>query len=115
MHCNSKTFFFFLPSCPVQAIITPPLTETISVSHLMKTDVKLTAEVSPSITLQTFAVMGLNTGFIQAASMAKGKIHTFLPLKVEAKFDITKANFKIKAFPIVLPVHALTARSEYFE
>uniref|UniRef100_A0A8C1QXD4 Si:dkey-4c23.3 n=1 Tax=Cyprinus carpio TaxID=7962 RepID=A0A8C1QXD4_CYPCA len=99
----------------VQAIITPPLTETISVSHLMKTDVKLTAEVSPSITLQTFAVMGLNTGFIQAASMAKGKIHTFLPLKVEAKFDITKANFKIKAFPIVLPVHALTARSEYFD
>uniref|UniRef100_A0A8C1M9D2 Si:dkey-4c23.3 n=1 Tax=Cyprinus carpio TaxID=7962 RepID=A0A8C1M9D2_CYPCA len=96
----------------VQAIITPPLTETISVSHLMKTDVKLTAEVSPSITLQTFAVMGLNTGFIQAASMAKGKIHTFLPLKVEAKFDITKANFKIKAFPIVLPVHALTARFE---
>uniref|UniRef100_A0A8C1MAR7 Si:dkey-4c23.3 n=1 Tax=Cyprinus carpio TaxID=7962 RepID=A0A8C1MAR7_CYPCA len=83
-------------SLKFQAIITPPLTETISVSHLMKTDVKLTAEVSPSITLQTFAVMGLNTGFIQAASMAKGKIHTFLPLKVEAKFDITKANFKIK-------------------
>ncbi|XP_016298359.1 vitellogenin [Sinocyclocheilus anshuiensis] len=96
----------------VQAIVTPPLTETISVSHLMKTDVKLTAEVSPSITVQTFAVMGLNTGFIQAASMAKGKIHTFLPLKVEAKFDITKANFKIKGFPIVLPVHALTARFE---
>uniref|UniRef100_A0A673KR31 Vitellogenin-like n=1 Tax=Sinocyclocheilus rhinocerous TaxID=307959 RepID=A0A673KR31_9TELE len=96
----------------VRAIITPPLTETISVSHLMKTDVKLTAEVSPSITLQTFAVMGLNTGFIQAASMAKGKTHTFLPLKVEAKFDITKANFKIKGFPIVLPVHALTARFE---
>ncbi|XP_026091760.1 vitellogenin [Carassius auratus] len=96
----------------VQAIFTPPLTETISVSHLMKTDVKLTAEVSPSIILQTFAVMGLNTGFIQAASMAKGKIHTFLPLKVEAKFDIAKANFKIKAFPVVLPVHALTARFE---
>uniref|UniRef100_A0A672N3S3 Si:dkey-4c23.3 n=1 Tax=Sinocyclocheilus grahami TaxID=75366 RepID=A0A672N3S3_SINGR len=96
----------------VQAIITPPLTETISVSHLMKTDVKLTTEVSPSITLQTFAVMGMNTGFIQAASIAKGKIHTFLPLKVEAKFDITKANFKIKGFPIVLPVHALTARFE---
>ncbi|XP_016117854.1 vitellogenin-like, partial [Sinocyclocheilus grahami] len=78
----------------------------------MKTDVKLTTEVSPSITLQTFAVMGMNTGFIQAASIAKGKIHTFLPLKVEAKFDITKANFKIKGFPIVLPVHALTARFE---
>ncbi|XP_050959598.1 vitellogenin [Labeo rohita] len=96
----------------VQAIITPPLTETISVAHLLKTDVKLTAEVSPSIALQTFVVMGLNTGFVQAASMAKGKIHAFLPLKVEAKFDITNANFKIQAFPVVLPVHALTARSE---
>ncbi|XP_043079840.1 vitellogenin [Puntigrus tetrazona] len=96
----------------VQALITPPLTETISVAHLMKTDVKLTAEVSPSIALQMFAVMGLNTGFVQAASMAKGKIHTFLPLKMEAKFDITKTNFKIKTFPVILPVHALTARFE---
>lgn len=101
---------FLLPSYPVQAIITPPLTETISVAHLMKTDVRITAEVLPSIALQTFAVMGLNTGFIQAASMARGKISTFFPLKMEAKFDIPNANFKIQAFPIVLPVHAVTAR-----
>ncbi|XP_073699963.1 vitellogenin [Garra rufa] len=96
----------------VQAIITPPLTETMSLAHLLKTDMKLTTEVSPSIALQTFAVMGLNTGFVQAASMAKGKIHTFLPLKLEAKFDLTNANFKIAAFPVVLPVRALTARFE---
>lgn len=88
---------FLLPSCPVQAIITPPLTETISVA------------VS-----QTFAVMGLNTGFIQAASMARGNISTFFPLKVEVKFDIPNANFKIQAFPIVLPVHAVTARYRIF-
>ncbi|KAL1251197.1 hypothetical protein QQF64_018993 [Cirrhinus molitorella] len=93
----------------VQAIMTPPLTETMSLAHLMKTDVKLTTEVSPSIALQTFAVVGLNTGFVQAAFMAKGKVHTFLPLKVEAKFDITNAHFKIEAFPAVLPVHSLTA------
>lgn len=105
---------FLLPSCPVQAIITPPLTETISVAHLMKMDVKLTAEISPSIALQTFAVMGLNTGFIQAASMARGNISTFFPLKVEVKFDIPNANFKIQAFPIVLPVHAVTARYRIF-
>lgn len=103
-----------MPSCPVQAIITPPLTETISVAHLMKMDVKLTAEISPSIALQTFAVMGLNTGFIQAASMARGHISTFFPLKVEVKFDIPNANFKIQAFPIVLPVHAVTARYRIF-
>ncbi|KAF4097788.1 hypothetical protein G5714_021796 [Onychostoma macrolepis] len=96
----------------VQALITPPITESISVAHLMKTVVKLTAEVSPSIALQTFAVIGLNTGFVQAASMAKGKIHTFLPLKVEAKFDITNTNVKIEAFPVVLTVHASTARFE---
>ncbi|XP_073669605.1 vitellogenin isoform X1 [Paramisgurnus dabryanus] len=94
----------------VQAIVTPPVSETISIAHLMKTDVKLTAEVSPSVALQTFAVMGMNTGFIRAASMAGGKIHTFLPLKVEAKFDIPNANLKIQAFPVVFPVHVATAR-----
>lgn len=96
--------------CPVQTIITPPVTESVSVAHLMKTDVKLTAEVTPSVALQTFALMGMNTGFIRAASMARGKIHTFLPLKVEAKFDIPKANFKIQAFPVAFPVHVATAR-----
>ncbi|KAI7791431.1 putative vitellogenin [Triplophysa rosa] len=94
----------------VKAIITPPVTERVSVAHLMKTDVKLTAEVSPRVALQTFAVMGMNTGFIQATSMARGTIHTFLPLKVEAKIDIPKANFKIQAFPVVFPVHVATAR-----
>ncbi|XP_056303589.1 vitellogenin [Danio aesculapii] len=96
----------------VQAIITPPLTESTSFAHLMKTDVKLTAEISPSIALQAFAVAGLNTGFIQAASIARGKIHTLMPLKVVAKFDIPNANFKLETFPIALPVHAVTAHFE---
>ncbi|XP_067252451.1 vitellogenin [Chanodichthys erythropterus] len=85
---------------------------TAAVAAANLKDVKLTAEILPSIALQTFAVMGLNTGFIQAASMARGKISTCFPLKVEAKFDIPNANFKIKVFPIVLPVHAVTARIE---
>nr|XP_021325376.1 vitellogenin [Danio rerio]XP_021330153.1 vitellogenin [Danio rerio] len=94
----------------VQAIITPPLTELTSVAHLMKTDVKVTAEISPSIALQAFAVAGINTGFIQAASIARGKIHTLMPLKVVGKFDITHANFKLQTFPIAFPVHAVTAQ-----
>nr|APB93354.1 vitellogenin 3 [Ctenopharyngodon idella] len=85
---------------------------TAAVAAANLKDVRITAEVLPSIALQTFAVMGLNTGFIQAASMARGKISTFFPLKMEAKFDIPNANFKIQAFPIVLPVHAVTARFE---
>lgn len=76
----------------------------------MKTDMKLTAEVSPRVALETFAVMGMNTGFIEANLIARGTIHTFLPLKVEAKIDIPKANFKIQAFPVVFPVHVATAR-----
>lgn len=100
--------------CPVQAIVTPPVSETINIGQLMKTDVKLTAEVSPSVALQTFAVMGMNTGLIRAASMAGGKIHTFLPLKLEAKIDIPNANLKIQAFPVVFPVHVATARYTIF-
>ncbi len=76
MHFNIEQNKIIMSFCPVQALITPPLTETISVAHLMKTDVKLTTEVSTNIALQTFAVMGLNTGFGQAESTAKGKIHT---------------------------------------
>ncbi|RXN18031.1 vitellogenin Ab [Labeo rohita] len=75
----------------VQAIITPPLTETISVAHLLKTDVKLTAEVSPSIALQTFVVMGLNT--------ADGPAVEGLELEVQLGPRAAKKLLKEISFP----------------
>ncbi|MCE7038715.1 DUF1943 domain-containing protein, partial [Bacillus cereus] len=57
-------------SVNVKATITPPLpeeTDTMTLEQLKKTDIQLQAEARPSIALQTFAVMGVNTALIQAA------------------------------------------------
>uniref|UniRef100_A0A672PSY3 Vitellogenin-like n=1 Tax=Sinocyclocheilus grahami TaxID=75366 RepID=A0A672PSY3_SINGR len=92
----------------VQATITPPLPEeieTMTLEQLKKTDVQLQAEARPSIALQTFAVMGVNTALIQAAVMARGKIRTITPGKVTARADILKGNYKVEALPVEVPEH----------
>nr|AIR92104.1 vitellogenin [Petroleuciscus esfahani] len=95
-------------SLNVKATITPPLPEeieTMTLEQLKKTDVQLQAEARPSIALQTFAVMGVNTALIQAAVMARGKIRTIAPGKVVARADILKGNYKVEALPVELPEH----------
>ncbi|KAK2907072.1 hypothetical protein Q8A67_006057 [Cirrhinus molitorella] len=95
-------------SLSVQATITPPLPEaieTMTLEQLKKTDVQLQAEARPSVALQTFAVMGVNTALIQAAVMARGKIRTIAPGKVAARADILKGNYKVEALPVELPEH----------
>ncbi|XDV22228.1 hypothetical protein PO909_027171 [Leuciscus waleckii] len=95
-------------SLNVKATITPPLPEeieTMTLEQLKKTDVQLQAEARPSIALQTFAVLGVNTALIQAAVMARGKIRTIIPGKVVARADILKGNYKVEALPVELPEH----------
>ncbi|XP_016409803.1 vitellogenin-like [Sinocyclocheilus rhinocerous] len=92
----------------VQATITPPLPEeieTMTLEQLKKTAIQLQAEARPSIALQTFAVMGVNTALIQAAVMARGKIRTITPGKVTARADILKGNYKVEALPVEVPEH----------
>ncbi|XP_051980425.1 vitellogenin-like isoform X2 [Xyrauchen texanus] len=92
----------------VQATITPPLPEqpeTITLEQLKRTDVTFQAEAKPSVALQTFAVMGVNTALIQAAVMAKGKIRTIVPGKVSARADILKGNYKVEVLPVEVPEH----------
>uniref|UniRef100_A0A8C1RUX1 Vitellogenin 2 n=1 Tax=Cyprinus carpio TaxID=7962 RepID=A0A8C1RUX1_CYPCA len=95
-------------SINIQATITPPLPEeieTMTLEQLKKTDVQLQAEARPSIALQTFAVMGVNTALIQAAVVARGKIRTIAPGKVAARADILKGNYKVEALPVEVPEH----------
>ncbi|KAK9967422.1 hypothetical protein ABG768_001824 [Culter alburnus] len=95
-------------SLNVKATITPPLPEqieTMTLEQLKKTDVQLQAEARPSVALQTFAVMGVNTALIQAAVMARGKIRTIAPGKLSARADILKGNYKVEALPVELPEH----------
>ncbi|XP_077082827.1 vitellogenin-like isoform X2 [Siphateles boraxobius] len=104
-------------SLNVKATITPPLPEEIenmTFEQLKKTDVQLQAEARPSIALQTFAVMGLNTALIQAAVMARGKVRTIVPGKVVARADILKGNYKVEALPVELPEHIADVSFETF-
>uniref|UniRef100_A0A4W5M6G3 Uncharacterized protein n=1 Tax=Hucho hucho TaxID=62062 RepID=A0A4W5M6G3_9TELE len=98
----------------VRATLTPALPETFHAAQLLKTDIQLHAEIRPSIVMHTFAVMGVNTAFIQAALMARTKVHTIVPAKFAAKLDIANGNFKIEAFPVSAPEHIAAAHIETF-
>ncbi|XP_058256178.1 vitellogenin-like [Hemibagrus wyckioides] len=90
----------------VQGTITPSLPEdpeTLSLDQLMKTDFQLQAEARPSVALQTFAVIGVNTALIQAAVMARGKIQTVIPSKVDIRADLPKGNVKLEVLPAAVP------------
>uniref|UniRef100_A0A672MVQ8 Vitellogenin-like n=1 Tax=Sinocyclocheilus grahami TaxID=75366 RepID=A0A672MVQ8_SINGR len=108
MELSLYTAAVAVASVNVQATITPPLPEeieTMTLEQLKKTDVQLQAEARPSIALQTFAVMGVNTALIQAAVMARGTIRTITPGKVAARADILKGNYKMEALPVEVPEH----------
>nr|ABN13867.1 vitellogenin [Tanichthys albonubes] len=104
-------------SLNVKATITPPLPEkieTMTLEQLKKTDVQFEAEARPSIAIQKFAVMGVNTAFIQAAVMAKGEIRMIAPGKVAARADLLKGNYKVEALPVELPEHIADMSFETF-
>lgn len=63
-----------------------------------------------SIALQTFAVIGVNTALIQAAVMARGKIQTVLPSKVNIRADLPQGNVKLEVLPAAGPDHIAAVR-----
>ncbi|KAL1006283.1 hypothetical protein UPYG_G00070230 [Umbra pygmaea] len=98
----------------VRATMKPALPENFNAAQLLKTDIQLHAEVRPSIVMHTYAVMGVNTKFIQAAVMARAKVHTVVPAKFTARLDIANGNFKIEALPVSAPEHVVAAQVETF-
>ncbi|XP_076134159.1 vitellogenin-like [Alosa pseudoharengus] len=99
-------------SIKVKATITPPLSEPLNAAELLKADIQLEAEATPSISMHTFAVMGVNTAFLQAAVMARAKAVTVLPAKLAARADVPKLNFKIEVLPVDTPEHIAKIRFE---
>lgn len=53
-----------------------------------------------SVSIHTYAVMGLNTDLIQAALMSRAKVHTIVPAKMEARVDMDRGNFKLQFIPV---------------
>lgn len=50
--------------------------------------------------MHTYAVMGVNTAFVQAALMSRARVHTIVPAKMEARIDMIKGNFKLQLLPV---------------
>ncbi|XP_029905083.1 vitellogenin-like isoform X6 [Myripristis murdjan] len=99
-------------SVEIKATTVPALPENFHVAHLLKTDMKVETEIRPSVAMNTFAVMGVNTALLQAAVLARGKVNSVLPAKVVARLDITEGNFKIEALPVSAPEHLANVHVE---
>ncbi|XP_061594362.1 vitellogenin-2-like [Cololabis saira] len=84
----------------VQATVSPPLPKNFPLTQLLKSDISLKAAIAPSVSMHTYAVMGVNTAFIQAALVSKAKVHTVVPAKIAARLDLIKGNFKIQLLPV---------------
>ncbi|XP_074525154.1 vitellogenin-2-like [Halichoeres trimaculatus] len=83
-----------------QAEVTPPLPENFHAAQLLKSDINMRAAIAPSVSMHTYAVMGVNTAFIQAALLSRARVHTIVPAKIEARVDMIKGNFKLQFLPV---------------
>ncbi|KAM7387896.1 hypothetical protein PAMP_024107 [Pampus punctatissimus] len=87
-------------SVELQATMTPPLPEKFHAAQILKSDINLRAAIAPSVSMHTYAVMGVNTDLIQAALLTKARVHTIVPARVEARIDMIKGNFKLQLLPV---------------
>lgn len=53
-----------------------------------------------SVSMHTYAVMGVNTALLQAALLSRARIYTIVPAKMEARIDMIKGNFKLQFLPV---------------
>eukprot|EP00064_Thunnus_orientalis_P004478 superscaffoldBa00000407_g4490 len=98
----------------VKATTTPPLPENFHLTHLLKTDMQLETEIKPSIAMNTFAVMGINTAILQTALLSRAKFNSIVPAKIAARLNINEGHFKIEALPVSVPEHIAAVHVETF-
>uniref|UniRef100_A0A671V3G6 Vitellogenin-1-like n=1 Tax=Sparus aurata TaxID=8175 RepID=A0A671V3G6_SPAAU len=96
----------------ILATTTPALPENFLLAHLMKTDIQLETEIKPSVAVNTFAVMGVNTAILQAVLISRAKLNSIVPAKIAARLDINEGNFKIEALPVSVPEHIAAVHVE---
>ncbi|XP_070687930.1 vitellogenin-2-like [Pempheris klunzingeri] len=87
-------------SVEFQATVTPPLPENFHAAQLLKSDISMRAAITPSVSMHTYAVMGVNTALIQASLLSRARVHTIVPAKMEARIDMIKGNFKLQFLPV---------------
>ncbi|XP_041646657.1 vitellogenin-1-like [Cheilinus undulatus] len=96
----------------VRAATTPALPDTFHLAHLLRTDIQLETEIKPSVAVNTFAVMGVNTAIIQAALISRAKLNSIVPAKIAARLDVNEGNFKIEALPVSVPENVAAVHVE---
>uniref|UniRef100_A0A672JLQ0 Vitellogenin domain-containing protein n=1 Tax=Salarias fasciatus TaxID=181472 RepID=A0A672JLQ0_SALFA len=71
----------------------PPLArENFRLAQLLKSDIRMSAVITPSVSAHTYAVMGVNTDQFKAAVMSRARVHSVVPAKMEARVDMTGAT-----------------------
>ncbi|XP_054870728.1 vitellogenin-2-like isoform X1 [Amphiprion ocellaris] len=78
--------------------------------QLLDTNIRATAEIAPSVSMHTYAVMGVNTAYFQASLLSRARVHTVLPSKIEAILEMSKGNYKIQ-LPSVQDIYKIASAS----
>ncbi|XP_039411971.1 vitellogenin-2-like [Corvus cornix cornix] len=98
----------------VDGKITPPLTGDFRPSQLLESTVQIRSDISPSLYIQKFATMGVNTEYFQQAVEIQGKVLTRVPTKFEAKIDMKLKNIKIETNPCKEETEIVVGRHQAF-
>ncbi|KAF2984427.1 hypothetical protein EK904_003371 [Melospiza melodia maxima] len=98
----------------VDGKISPPLTGDFKPSQLLESTVQIRSDINPSLYIQKFATMGVNTEYFQQAVEIQGKVLTRVPIKFDAKIDMKLKNIKIETNPCHEETELVVGRHKAF-
>ncbi|XP_054494405.2 vitellogenin-2-like [Agelaius phoeniceus] len=98
----------------VDGKISPPLTGDFRPSQLLESTVQIRSDINPSLYIQKFATMGVNTEYFQQAVEIQGKVLTKVPIKFDAKIDMKLKNIKVETNPCHEETELVVGRHKAF-
>ncbi|NWT96600.1 VIT2 protein, partial [Urocynchramus pylzowi] len=98
----------------VDGKIAPPLTGDFRPSQLLESTVQIRSDINPSLYIQKFATMGINTEYFQQAVEIQGKVLIRVPMKFDAKIDMKLKNIKIETKPCHEETEIVVGRHKAF-
>ncbi|XP_030584070.1 vitellogenin-like [Archocentrus centrarchus] len=98
----------------IKVTTTPPLPEGFHLRHLLKMDIQISTKVTPSVAVNTFAVIGVNTAILQAALVSRAKLYSTMPANTEATFNINEGYLNVSALPVSVPENITAVDIETF-
>ncbi|NXI18038.1 VIT2 protein, partial [Irena cyanogastra] len=98
----------------VDGKIVPPLTGDFKPSQLLESTVQIRSDINPSLYIQKFATMGVNTEYFQQAVEIQGKVLARVPMKFDAKIDAKLKNIKIETNPCHEETEIVVGRHKAF-